>query len=186
VADIDEMSKEMIRQLGELDGRLIVLDQELQAVISELSNAGRMNVLVEQEVRRRALESSKEYLVARREELHKQLTKLPAVGAEYVRLQRDVMVLTKVFELLTEQYQLTSITQKGEDGDYQIIDRARPNHKKVAPRTMVNTALGGFLTFILAGIAINLRENYRYNKTRRRSVTRSLRRESEPDPVERV
>lgn len=153
IALLDEDSKSLIGQVSEIEGRLLLLDEELQSVNSAIGNAGDPEQLVELEVRKRSLESSRAYVAQRRKELSDKLAGLPSVGAEYARIQRRIGVLTTTFELLTEQYQLARITQKGEDGDYQIVDRARPNPKKVSPRTSAFAGLGALL-FLVVGIII--------------------------------
>lgn len=149
VASIDEQTKDMVRELGELDGRLVSLDVELEEVSSRLSNSGELESLVDLEVRKKAIESSRSVVSAKRAELQDKLESIPGVAANYGRIQRKIMVLSSTFEILTQQYQMERITQQGEDGDYQIIDRARPNMKKVAPRTMVSIASGGMLGMVL-------------------------------------
>ncbi|MGC8863166.1 MAG: hypothetical protein ACP5R5_10390, partial [Armatimonadota bacterium] len=155
VALVDEQARALIQRLSELDGRLLALDVELENLSSRLANAGELESLVDYEVQKKALESSRSVVLAERADLQQQLTRLPEVATEYGRLKRRLDVLSKTFEVLTEQYQLQRITQQGEDGDYQIIDRARPITREVSPRTMVNTAMGGALAFFLTALAIS-------------------------------
>ncbi|MCX8052680.1 MAG: Wzz/FepE/Etk N-terminal domain-containing protein [Armatimonadetes bacterium] len=154
IALVDEQTRALISELSELDGRLLALDVELEEVSSRLTNSGDLESLIDDEVRKRAIESSRNYVLARRAALQEKLTRIPHVAVEYARLQRRIAVLNKTFEILTEQYQLQRITQQGEDGDYQIIDRARPNTRKVSPRTAVNTVLGGALAFTLTALGV--------------------------------
>ncbi len=156
IAAIDEQSKAIIQELSELDGRLLAVDVELQEVSSRLQNAGDLESLVEDEVRKRALESSRELIVNRKSVLQDRLSSLPRVATEYGRLKRRVELLNQTYSLLTQQYQLERITQQGEGGDYQVIDRARPDKQKVAPRTVLNTALGGLIGLIAAVVAASL------------------------------
>lgn len=170
VASIDEQTRGMIEQLGELDAKLLDLDSQLQALNSDLANAGNLDDLVDKEVQKKSLQTSRDYILKQRNDLHAKLDKLPAVATKYARIQRKMTALTSTFQLLTEQYQLARITQKGEDGDYQIIDRAYPNSKAVAPRKMVNAVLGGIITFVLVSIIILLRARSNSIKTRRRAT----------------
>lgn len=155
VASIDEQTKDMVRELGDLDGRLLSLDVELEEVSSRLSNSGELESLVDLEVRKKAIESSRSIVSAKKAELQSKLEGIPEVAANYGRIQRKIMVLSKTFEILTQQYQVERITQQGEDGDYQIIDRARPNKKKVAPRTTVSVASGGMLGMVLGAVVVS-------------------------------
>ncbi len=157
VASIDEQTKQMIERLGTSETDILTVEAEIKKVTSELENAGDVDSLVDLEVRQRSLIASRDYLQSKRDELRKALSKLPAVAAKYARIQRKIIVLSKTFEMLTEQYQLAQITQKGEDGDYQIVDRARPNPKKVGPRNTINAALGAILSALAACFIINIR-----------------------------
>jgi len=153
VAGIEDQTRQLITELGDLDGKILDVDAELQGVKSELSNAGNLDSLVDQEVRKRALESSRDLLVQKEKQIRARLEGLPPIGVQYARIQRKIAVLTQTFQTLTEQYQLARITQKGEDGDYQIIDRAQPNPKKVAPSCAV-MALGGAVVGVFAACVL--------------------------------
>lgn len=156
-AMIDEQTRSMIQQLSVLDGQLLAADVELESTLSDLDNAGDLNVLADQEVRKKSLEASREYINKQRSELYTKLKRLPAVTVEYIRLQRNVGILTKTFELLTEQYQLASIKQQGEDGDYQIIDRPQPADKPLSRGTMSKSVVGALFGCMFSSIIITMK-----------------------------
>ncbi len=155
IALVDEQTKALVEEISALDGRLLALDVESEELSSRLANAGELDSLVGDEVRQRSVESSRSFVMEKRAELQEKLALLPEVATSYARLERRIRVLNKTFEVLTEQYQLERISQQGEDGDYQIIDRARPVMLKISPRTAVNTGAGGALAFTLAAFAIS-------------------------------
>lgn len=155
IAGIDEQTRTAIQELAELDGRLLAMDVELQEISSRLHNAGELESLVEDEVRKRALESGRSIILKRREELQRKLALLPRVATEYARLKRRIELLNQTYTILSQQYQLERITQQGEGGDYQVIDRARPEKIRVAPHTLLNTLLGGLLGMILAVVLVS-------------------------------
>ena len=165
IALLDEETKGLINQLTELDARLLVIDVDLQGVKSELENAGDLSDLVDLQVRLKALEASRQYVLDTRERLQNRMAQLPGIAAEYGRLKRNVAVLTKTYEVLTEQYQLARITQQGEDGDYQIVDRALPKTRKIAPRNAANAVAGGVLGGVLGLTVLTL---HRQSRIRRR------------------
>lgn len=156
VAMVDDQTRQMIEALGQIEADLMQVEAELKQVSSKLENSGDVDVLLDMDVQKRALAARRDFMVKQRDEMRDRLSKLPAVAADYARLQRDVMILSKSYELLTEQYQLAQITQKGEDGDYQIIDRAVANPNKVAPKNGMNAAMGAFLATVLACVGINI------------------------------
>jgi len=166
-AGLDSATQELVTRLSDLDAKLLMIDMDLQQTGSELANAGKIEQLVELEVKKRSLESSRSYLEAKRAQLQSQISKLPLITTQYARLQRRVALLSKTFELLTEQYQLASISQHGEGGDYQVIDRARPMRKPVLPKTMLNTAIGGMSGFVIAASALALSNRPTHFKRKR-------------------
>lgn len=156
VASLTDETKSLVDQLSALDGKLLEQDVEIKSVNAELASAGNLDSLVDLEVRSQALQSSRDYMVKKRDDLRARLKTLPSVATKYARLQRRIAVLSKTFELLTEQLQLARITQQGEDGQYQIVDRARPNPKKVAPRVLVNTLVAGIGAFVIIAFAVTV------------------------------
>lgn len=166
IAVLDDETKGLIDQLTQLDSRLLVMDVDLQGVRSQLENAGELSDLVDLQVRLKALEASRQYVLETRERLQSRLVQLPAIAATYGRLKRNLAVLTKTYEVLTEQYQLARITQQGEDGDYQIVDRALPKTRKVAPRNMANAAVGGVIGGLFGLTVLTL---HRPSRTRKRA-----------------
>ncbi|MHB9038603.1 MAG: GumC family protein [Armatimonadota bacterium] len=156
IASIDEQTKALVLELSDLDAKMLETQVQLQDVSSQLANAAELNSLVDLDVRRKSLESTKSMLAGRREQLQGKLSSLPAVGLTYMRLQRNVSVLEKTYELLTQQYQMAQISLRGEDGDYQVIDRAVPIHKKVAPSGLKNCILGAMAGFFVALGALSL------------------------------
>lgn len=150
ITELDTETQAMIKALVEVDKEMLDLDVQLEGTSSELNNAGELNSLVDLEVRKKSLEASRSRVAQKKAELEKKLTGLPVVALEYARLKRHIEMLNKTYELLAGQYQLASISQYGEDGDYQIIDRAHPEIKPVSPRKLLNTAFGAMLGFMIA------------------------------------
>lgn len=154
IVSIQDETKGMIDQLIDLDGRLLQANMDLRQAESNLANAGELNALVDTEVRKKSVEASRDLLAQKQLELQKRVATLPASAVRYARLERRIGVLSKTYELLTEQYQLASISQHGQDGDYQIVDRASPKMKPVSPRVMLNAAIGGMLSFFAAAFLV--------------------------------
>lgn len=150
IALIDEETKTFIQQLGTLENQLVGLDVQLEQVKSELADEGDLEELVKLRVKKRSLEASRAVLVEQIADAKKKLAGAPQASLEYARIARDVMMQTNTLERLTEQYQLASLTQHGEDGDYQVIDWGQPKHEPVGPRHSVNGFLGGVAACLLA------------------------------------
>lgn len=157
IASIDDETKAFIDKLGQIDSALLQLDIQLAEVDSELANAGDVSSLVDKEVKQKSLNESKNYLLEQRQQMLDKLKQFPSISADYARIKRSVMLLNRTFEVLTEQYQLARITQSGEDGDYQIIDKAYPDPKPIAPKSGLNAVMGFMLAFFIAAIFINIK-----------------------------
>jgi len=89
----------------------------------------------------------------------------PTLGLQYIRLKREALTQEKVFELLTQQYEMAKIDEAKEDITFQIIDRAIAPEKRIKPKRRLNVMLAGvvslfsgvFLVFFLEYVA-NLKE----------------------------
>jgi uncharacterized protein involved in exopolysaccharide biosynthesis len=81
----------------------------------------------------------------------------PTIGLEYMRLKRNVLINEKLFELLTQQYEMAKIEEAREDVAFQVIDRAVPPEKRFKPKRRMIVILAGtvavfmgvFLAFFL-------------------------------------
>ena len=79
------------------------------------------------------------------------VTDAPEVGLEYLRLKRQALTQEKIFELLTEQYQLARIEEAKDEVAFQIIDPAIPPEKKIKPKRALIVMLAGTVS-LFAGI----------------------------------
>lgn len=154
IALIDEETKSFIQQLGNLESQLIELDVQLQQVKSELGDEGDLEELVKLKVKKRSLEASRGILSGRIDDAKRKLANAPQASLEYARITRSLMMQTNTLEMLTEQYQLASLTQHGEDGDYQIVDWGQPKLEPVGPRSAVNAFLGGIAGCLIVSLML--------------------------------
>ena len=79
------------------------------------------------------------------------LSEAPTLGLQYVRLKRKAVTHQKVFELLTQQYEMAKIDEAKEDITFQVIDRAIPPEKRIKPNRRRNVMLAGVVS-LFAGI----------------------------------
>jgi len=73
---------------------------------------------------------------------------IPQAGLEYVRRLRDVKYYEKIYELLSQQYEIAKIDEAREGSTIQVVDPAVvPDRKAGPPRFLIIllSALGGFL-----------------------------------------
>jgi uncharacterized protein involved in exopolysaccharide biosynthesis len=150
IALIDEETKSFIQQIGALESQLITLDVDLQQTRSQLADEGDLEELVKLRVKAKSLSASRSVLAAKLDEAKQKLSGAPQASLDYARITRNLAMQSKTLEMLTEQHQLASLTQHGEDGDYQIIDWGQPRFEPVGPRASVNAFLGGSVAAAIA------------------------------------
>jgi len=85
-----------------------------------------------------------------RQEYHLPVSKMPAVGVQYARLMREVKIQETVFTLLTQQYEQAKIAEARDMPTVQILDKAIPAERKSKPKTVLNSAIVGVLSFFFA------------------------------------
>ncbi len=77
------------------------------------------------------------------------LSEAPSIGLQYARLKRDALIQQKVFELLTQQYELAKIEEAKDDITFQVIDPAIPPEKRIKPKRTQNVLLAGVVSLFL-------------------------------------
>ena len=167
IVAIDAQTEAAIRVLADLKAQITAREVQM-GVMKQFSTAANPDVLrIKDELR----------------ELRKQLTMVeskrgnpetmalpslsesPALGLQYIRLKREALIQEKVFELLTQQYEMARIEEAKEDITFQVIDRAIPSEKRIKPKRRQMVMLAGavslfagvFLVFFLE-YAANLKE----------------------------
>ena len=79
------------------------------------------------------------------------LSEAPELGLQYIRLKRDAVTQQKVYELLTQQYEMAKIDEAKEDITFQVIDQAIPPEKRIKPKRKLNVMLAGVVS-LFSGI----------------------------------
>lgn len=81
----------------------------------------------------------------------------PKLGLRFAQLTRDLLVRQKVFELITQQYELSKIEEAKEDLTFQVVDRAIPADRKSSPKRLTIIAITSLLSMLFAGaVALGL------------------------------
>ncbi len=98
------------------------------------------------------------------------LADAPTVGLEFVRLKRDAMVQQKVFELLTQQYEMAKIEEAKDDITFQVIDPAIPPEKRIKPKRTQNVMLAGVVSLFLSVFLVFFLEYLEKQKSRQGEI----------------
>ncbi len=78
------------------------------------------------------------------------LHNLPLLGVKYADYYRRAKIQETVYELLTEQYELTKIQEVKETPTVKVLDRPKVAQRKSSPPRMLIRLLGTFLVFCAA------------------------------------
>jgi len=87
---------------------------------------------------------------------------IPALAFEYTTLQRDIMVQTEIFKLLTQQYELAKLNAEGQAPSFQVLEPAEVPDKKSGPgRGMITIIItfAAFFLFVLAAFVLEAVKN---------------------------
>ena len=83
---------------------------------------------------------------------------VPALGQEYVRLMREFKVQEAIFELLTKQHEMATITEANDVDAMQIIQKATVPDKKAKPKRGLIIFAGTCVAGLMATLYAFIRE----------------------------
>ncbi len=79
---------------------------------------------------------------------------IPVLAFEYATIQRDLLVQTEIFKLITQQYELAKMSAEGQEPSFQILELAEAPDKKSGPSRgmlcIVATMAAFFLSVLMA------------------------------------
>ena len=167
IVAMDAQTEASIMALANLKGQITAKEVQL-GVIKQYSTPSNPDVLtIKDELR----ELKKQFAMVESKNGNPEtgampsLSEAPTLGLQYVRLKRKAVTHQKVFELLTQQYEMAKIDEAKEEITFQVIDRAIAPEKRIKPKRKLNVMLAGvvslftgiFLVFFLEYLS-NLKE----------------------------
>ena len=78
-------------------------------------------------------------------EYQNQLGSLPEKVLEFTRLSRNLKIYADTYSLMRQKREEVRITEASQRGKVRIVDEARPNYNRIAPKNRKNMLLGLFL-----------------------------------------
>jgi len=154
VLSIEELATEQITMLAELRSQLILKEVEINTY-SDLSR-------IQDPVIKR-LKSERDNLLKLIREVESGFSSyedimpaqkdLPELALEFAHLKRDLFVQEKIYEVLTQQYELAKLSIEGEEPIFQILELAEVPDKKSAPRRSIICMVTVVVVFFLSIIA---------------------------------
>ena len=167
IVAMDAQAEATIRALADLKAQITAREVQM-GVMKQFSTAANPDVLrIKDELR----ELKKQLTMVESKTSNPEsmampsLSEAPALGLQYIRLKREALTQEKVFELLTQQYEMARIEEAKDEITFQVIDRAIPPEKRIKPKRRQQVMLAGavslfagvFLVFFLEYLA-NLKE----------------------------
>jgi capsule polysaccharide export protein KpsE/RkpR len=161
--DIKEQGKAMVEAAATLQGQLIAAQSELQGLeqIYTANNVRVRSVRARVQELTRQLEkiggtdaslSSNDGPSDDPNHLYPSIRKLPLLGVQYADLYRRTKIQETVYELLTQQYELTKIQEAKEIPTVKVLDEADVPEKKSFPPRLLIGLLGMVMSCVLASV----------------------------------
>jgi len=104
------------------------------------------------------VEGSTSAVGSRNKEIHLAAADVPKLGLQFARLSRDLKVQETVYTMLTQQLEEAQIAEARNVLAVQVLDPAIPALRKSSPRTTLNMALAGTVSFVLGICLVFVRE----------------------------
>lgn len=148
---MDEQTEAAIKAIAELKAQIMAKEVELGVFRKFVTDTNPNVIKVKDEIKGlkkqlAAMESKKGNPEA---DVFPTFNEAPTLGLAYMRLKRDVLINEKLFELLTQQYEMSKIEEAREDVAFQVIDRAVPPEKRFKPKRKLIVLLAGTVAIFM-------------------------------------
>jgi len=157
--DIKEQGKAMVEAAAVLQGQLIAAQAEVQGLeqiytsnnVRVRATRARVQELKRQLQKLGGTDASLAPDAPKSEDFYPSIRKLPLLGVAWADLYRRMKIQETVFELLTQQYEMTRIQEAKEIPTVNVVDPANiPEKKSFPPRLAIIAVLTG-LSLVGAG-----------------------------------
>jgi uncharacterized protein involved in exopolysaccharide biosynthesis len=166
--DIKEQAKAMVEAGAVLQGQLIAAQSELEGLLQVYADGNvrvraaraRIDELKRQLQKMGGTDAALSSQSPAPGELYPSIRKLPLLGVEWADLYRRMKIQETVFELLSQQYELSRIEEAKEIPTVNVIDPANlPEKKSWPPRLLIIglltvLALAGAVAWIFGSVKI--------------------------------
>jgi Uncharacterized protein involved in exopolysaccharide biosynthesis len=154
----DSIANEQISTVAKIRSELIMKEMEIKTYgnMSKVQDPALAQLVAERDNLSKLLEElEKGY--SEYEKVLPTNKELPKLAIDFSHLQRDLAVQEKIYELLTQQYELTKLQITGSDPIIQILEPAEVPDMKSGPnriRFCMIASVGAFFVFILLAFLI--------------------------------
>lgn len=99
---------------------------------------------------------------------------IPSLGTEYLRKAREMKFQEALFLTVYKQYEAQRMDETRDLYDIWVVDRAKAPQKVLTPKPLLNTILGGGITFFLCMIWVFFQESLRKRSAQDPRVKKKL------------
>jgi len=179
VITVESMATEHVTTLARVRSELIMKEMEIKTYgdIAKVQDPALIRLKAERDNLAKLL-NELEKGFSEYEKVMPSQKELPTLAIEFSHLQRDLLIQEKIFELLTQQYELTKLQIQGADPIIQVLELAEAPDKKSGPsRAMICivVTLAAFFLSILAAFIIEAVKNVRSDPEAMRKLKEAAR-----------
>jgi uncharacterized protein involved in exopolysaccharide biosynthesis len=155
VISVDTIAKEQISTEAQVRSELIMKEMEIKTYgdVSKVQDPALMRLEAERDNLSKLLDQLEKGFTTYEKVLPSQ-RELPSLAIEFSHMQRDLLIQQKIFEILTQQNELTKLQIEGADPIIQVLEPAEAPDMKSGPSrakiVMVATFAAFFLAILLA------------------------------------
>ena len=165
VITIDSIAKEQVSTVAQVRSELIMKEMEIKTYgdVSKVQDPALMRLQAERDNLSKLLGELEKGFSTYEKVLPPQ-KELPSLAIEFSHLQRDLLIQQKIFELLTQQYELTKLQIQGADPILQILEPAEAPDMKSGPNRstiVVGATFAAFFAAILLAFLLEAIKNLR-------------------------
>jgi len=162
VLSIDALANEHVEVLSRLRAELIMKDIEIE-------NYRKFSTVADPVIRRLSSERDSIQTAINDIERGKRSdfpgqSDIPTMAFEYARIQRDLLVQTEIFKLITQQYEVAKLGADRQEPAFQVLEPAEVPDKKSEPsrgKLCILVTLGAFFLSIFAAFLLEYLDNVR-------------------------
>jgi uncharacterized protein involved in exopolysaccharide biosynthesis len=173
VTQVDALATEQITILARLRSELILKEMEI-------SNYEKISRVVDPQMIQ--LKTERDALLAKIKEIETgkgsgsrvmpSQKELPTIAFEYAKIQRDLLVQTELFKLLTQQYELAKLNAAGQDPVFQVLEMAEVPDKKSGPSRGIICVVAAMAGFFLSTLLVFIVESFEKMKNNPEKMAR--------------
>jgi capsule polysaccharide export protein KpsE/RkpR len=153
VIDVEALAKEQVTVIAQMRSQLILKE-------IEIDNYKKVSSVDDPQLKN--LQGERDSIAAKIQELERgkgnnstgammpSQREMPSIAFEYQKLERDMLVQTEVYKLLTQQYELAKLNATGQDPVFQVLELAETPEKSSGTSRAMVIIVTTFAAFFIA------------------------------------